>query len=359
MKNRIHSRLWLYFATVIFAVILITAIVTVFAVFALYQLGILTNSNGNLLVTFSFLLGISAVIGTAVSIVVGHKILNPITEFSNVAKRVAGSDFDVRVENKSNIKEITELTQNFNMMIQELSSIETLRNDFVVNVSHEFKTPIAAIEGYATLLQNKNLSEQDRDEYIQMIIESSRQLSSLSGNILALSKLENQEILPEKAKFRLDEQIRQAILLLESKWSAKNIDLQVELPNVNYVGNKKLLMQVWMNLIDNAIKFSHDNGTISIVLTEDDEAVTVKVSDTGSGMSDATQRHVFDKFYQGDTSRKAEGNGLGLALCNRIIELCEGRIMVRSKLGKGSSFTVTLPVESYITKKQVLSKSKI
>jgi len=285
------------------------------------------------------------IIGTAISFFVAGKILKPVTRFSEAANKVAKGDFSIRVKNSGSIQEIKDFEHNFNLMIQELGSIETLRNDFVSNISHEFKTPIAAIEGYTTLLQDDTLSDRERDEYTRMVIESARQLSTLSGNILSLSKLENQEVLLETNQFRLDEQIREAILLLENEWMNQNLELQLDLAKVTFVGDENLLIHVWKNLIDNAIKFSPPVGKIAIELYSAGDDIVAKFIDNGCGMPIDVQNHVFDKFYQGDTARKASGNGLGLPLAKRIIELHKGTIQLESKENKGTVFIVKLQQE--------------
>jgi len=337
-----RSRLWLYFALIVFAIMTVTAIAMVVVAFWAFRLG-LWKHNGNPLTPVIFLLFISVLIGTSLSLFVARKILKPINNFSKAAREVANGNFDIQLDEISRIKEIQELNRNFNLMIRELSNTETLRVDFVTNVSHEFKTPLATIEGYATLLQSDEISDVERRDYTKMIITSSQQLSILTGNILKLSKLAHQEVLLDKEVFRLDEQIREAILLLENKWSAKNIVMDINLFKIKYTGKKDLLMQVWMNLIDNAIKFTPANGTINVNLAFKQEYLVITVSDSGCGMDEIVLRHIFDKFYQGDTARQSDGNGLGLALANRIVELSNGKIEVTSKVDSGSSFAVRLP----------------
>ncbi|MDD9146935.1 MULTISPECIES: HAMP domain-containing sensor histidine kinase [unclassified Sporolactobacillus] len=345
MKNKkAHTTLWLYFAIVVFLIMLVTAMIMTIIAFILLHFGYLNPSDRTPLIPISILMFMSIVIGTVISLFVGKKILKPITQFSKAAKQVAKGDFNIKLNETSHINEIHELTRNFNIMVHELSSIETLRNDFVVNVSHEFKTPITTIEGYATLLQDKTLSDKDKDEYIQMILESTRQLTTLCGNILILSKLENQGLVMDKQTFRLDEQIRQAILLLEPNWSKKNINFEIDLINMTYLGKEDLLMQVWINLLDNAIKFSKQDGTVNVSLIQDQGMIRVDISDNGIGMTEAVIHHIFDKFYQGNTTRSSSGNGLGLPLVKKIIELCDGRITVKSKYNEGTHFTVFLPL---------------
>ena len=336
------GRLWTYFVMIVFGIMFSTSIIIAFLAVTLYRMGRLSPEGGNFLTIIFFFLTISVFVGTAISIFVARRILKPIAKFSRAAAEVAKGNFDIRLDETESIEEIQELSRNFNLMTRELSSIETLRNDFVVNVSHEFKTPIAAIEGYATLLQDESLPQTDRRDYIRMIVDSARQLANLSENILRLSKLENQEVLVEKNEFRLDEQIRQAVLLLEPEWSRKNLNLQIDLQKSLYVGDEHLLWQIWINLLGNAVKFTPEGCDIAVKLYRNPTAVVVRIHDTGCGMTDEVRRHIFDKFYQGDTARKADGNGLGLALVKRIVELCDGSVEVQSKPGEGSIFTVSL-----------------
>lgn len=232
---------------------------------------------------------------------------------------------------------------NFNKMVKELNSIETLQSDFIQNVSHEIKTPLAAIEGYAALLSASTRDEQNK-LYAEQILKSSRQLSTLTGNILKLSKLENQSIISEKKTFSLDEQIRQAVLSLEPIWSAKNIDIDLNLPEISFYGNEDLIFQIWTNLISNGIKFTPSGGLVSVKMTAEDSFVNVVVADNGIGMTEEVQKHIFDKFYQAEGSRSMEGNGLGLTLVKKILSLCDGTIEVTSQPDLGSKFTVKLPV---------------
>jgi len=269
--------------------------------------------------------------------------LKPILKLSSATKEVAKGNFDVQVENNSD-DEVGQLTKNFNKMIRELKSIEYLRKDFINSVSHEFKTPIASIQGFAKLLQKGNLSKEEEQEYADIIVEETTRLSKLSSNILRLSSLENQEMLEKKTVFSLDEQIRKIILLLEHKWSNKNIDFDIELDEIQYHGDEELLQQVWINLLDNAIKFSNTNSSIIVRLYRTASAAKLEISDTGIGMSEETMLRIFERFYQGDKAHSYDGNGLGLSLVKRILDLCNGSIHVKSKLHEGSTFTVELPV---------------
>lgn len=345
MKKSIFKSLWWYFVSLVFLIILSSLLIMVPLAFLYIHF---TNTTQHGKVPFSPILVIvmlSLVIGSIITIMVGKKILSPITIFSNAAKEIAKGNFEIELNESHRINEISEMAHHFNIMAQELRSIETLRNDFVVNVSHEFKTPIASIEGYATLLQDKTITEEEHDEYTAMIIGSARQLSMLSGNILKISKLENQEVISEKREYRLDEQLRQAILLLETMWEPKQMTLNIELKKVRYYGNEELMMQVWLNLLGNAIKFTQEGGEISVHLVPQHDYISIIISDNGIGMEKNVKKHIFEKFYQGDHARSAEGNGLGLSLVSRIINLCGGTIEVESELGEGSTFTVMLPID--------------
>lgn len=341
MKKK-SGRLWSYFVLIVFVIMIVTAFIMMGVAGFLYRLGHLKMGDGNPLLVIGFLLLISVLIGTVISLVVARKILKPVTNFSKAAEEVSRGNFHIRLDEADYIAEIRELSHNFNLMVKELSSIETLRNDFLVNVSHEFKTPIASIEGYAMLLQENDLPVAEREEYTRIIIDSARQLATLSGNILNLSKLENQELVNDQNPFRLDEQIRQAVLMLEPEWSRKELDLQIDLEKVVYLGNENLLWQVWTNLLGNAVKFTPQSGKIEIALHESDTQVVARITDTGCGMSKDVQKRIFDKFFQGDSTRKSDGNGLGLALVKRILVLCAGKITVKSTQGKGSIFAVIL-----------------
>lgn len=342
LNKKPHSKLWLQFAGLVFATVLIVFIVIALLWFMLFELNIIDIDPRDRPIPILLLALGSLLLGTVIALYVGKLIVRPIQNIGNAFDELSQGNFDVKVSEDEKIMEIREMAQRFNAMTYDLSHIETLRSDFVANVSHEFKTPIASIEGYATLLQNHNLSPEKYDRYVEKILENSHRLANLSGNILMLSKLENQEMILGKTEYRLDEQIRKCILLLENKWSAKNIEFDLELPRQIYYGSESLLEQVWSNILDNAIKHSPVGGEIRINMQQTDSMLTVSITDHGDGMTDEIQKHIFEKFYQGDSSRKAEGNGLGLALVKRIIELCKGNIEVKSSPGNGSTFFITL-----------------
>lgn len=343
MTKKKHSKLWLYFSGIVFATLMAAFLIILILWVILFNFGIISINPANKHMPLVFAFAGSILIGAIIALFVGRLIIKPVQNINNAFGELSKGNFDVRVPDNERITEINEMAKCFNSMAYDLSHIETLRNDFVVNVSHEFKTPIASIEGYATLLQDAGLSDEKRMRYTEKILDNSKNLSYLLTNILVLSKLENQEMVHNKKEYRLDEQLRRAVLLLEDKWSKKNIDFDINLPKCRYFGNEQLLNQVWYNLIDNAIKYSADNGNIKISLAFDNSQAIVSIFDNGCGMSDEVQKHIFEKFYQGDSSRKSEGNGLGLALVKRIVNLCNGEISVQSKIHSGTEFQVTLP----------------
>ncbi len=286
----------------------------------------------------------SIMLGTIITTFVGRTMLQPIHDLSMATSEVARGNFSVRVrENGSD--EYGTLQRNFNKMAQELSGIETLRGDFISNVSHEFKTPLASIQGFAKLLQNPTLSMEDRDEYTQIIIDETSRLSKLSSNILNLTKLENQTTIGKKKRFHIDEQIRKIILMLEPEWSKKDIDMDIDLEDIIYVGNEDLMGQIWQNIINNAIKFTPQEGQIKVTLFRGEMGIVAKIWDNGPQIPADKKDKIFEKFYQGDRSRATEGNGLGLALVKRIVDLADGKISVDNPFEGGVVFTVELPYQ--------------
>ena len=277
-----------------------------------------------------WLLIFNTLIAGLITSFINAKLLEPITRLSKAMKEVSQGDFEQHLETNSRIAEVGESYQSFNVMTKELRATEVLQMDFVSDVSHEFKTPINAIEGYTMLLQGEELSP-DQEEYVEKILFNTQRLSGLVGNILLLSKLENQNIPMKKTEYRLDEQIRQAFLSLETKWTEKEIGFQVELEEVKYTGNEGLFMHIWINLLDNAIKFSPSKGTITMFLKQEQDSVKFILEDEGPGIEDDVKSRIFDKFYQVDGSHKAEGNGLGLALVKRIVDSAGGTIKAENR----------------------------
>lgn len=290
---------------------------------------------------FIWLILFSVIIGVTVSIVINIILLRPVVKLSKAMKSVASGDFSIRLKSDVRIREIQDSYESFNLMVRELEATETLQTDFVANVSHEFKTPINAIEGYATLLQDGNTGMQQG--YVERILLNTRRLSTLVGNILLLSKVSNHAIPIARTTYRVDEQIRQAILLLEPQWTERNVDFDVDLEELTWSGPENLMHHVWSNLIGNAIKFGPRDGLIKIELKMLDGKIVFSVEDHGPGVPEAECQRIFHKFYQLDSSHKQEGNGLGLALAKQIVDGCNGEISVENITG-GCVFRVILPV---------------
>ncbi len=288
----------------------------------------------------------SVLLGTLLSIVVSKLVLRPLDDMILATQEVAKGNFNVEVPIRYEKNQFTHLIKSFNAMTRELSGIEIFRNDFINNFSHEFKTPLSTIRGFARELKNPELSDAERSEYIEIIISACDRLTEMSSSVLLLSKLENQQFITGKATVDLAEQLRDSIILLENLWAKKNVELKIELDEITYSCDSESLSHVWQNLLSNAIKYCPINGgVIEISCKESEEFVIVSIADNGIGMSPETMSHIFEKFYQGDTSHKAEGNGLGLALAARIVELYGGRIEVESTPNVGSRFRVLLPKE--------------
>lgn len=293
---------------------------------------------------FVWALVFSGTIGVAVTNHMTKMLIDPIAKLRSAMREVADGDFKVEAKCESRIQDVQDIYDSFNSMVRELSKTETLQTDFISDVSHEFKTPINAIEGYASLLEGEPSPEEQR-AYVEKILFNTRRLSALTGNILLLSKLSNQSILPQKTQFRLDEQIRQAIVALEQKWSEKELGFEVELAETPFFGYESLLPHVWTNLIGNAVKFSPKGGEIRIKMMRTEGAVAFTIEDDGPGIVPGDEEHIFTKFYQSESSHGMEGNGLGLALVRQIVEMSGGSVDVQNLEVGGCRFTVRLPLE--------------
>lgn len=269
-----------------------------------------------------------------------------VVEIINGLEEVAHGNFNVQLDLKKS-GPLEDVFKNFNTMVNELKQISTLSEDFINNFSHEFKTPITSINGFASLLKDPNISEEDKKMYIDIIYNESEKLASLANSTLLMSKLENQNIIFNKNYYLLDEQIKECIILLSPQWNEKNIEFHIQLDECNFYGNKDLMDHIWINLINNAIKYTPENGNISVKLINDDN-INVIISDDGMGMDEDTKAHIFDKYFQGDLSRSMKGLGLGLSIVKRIVELSRGNIYVTSKLNEGTTFKIVLPKEEKI-----------
>lgn len=340
-------KLYLKLVALIFLMILATYLILMF-VFMLFESLDYVNVTspfrmGPITLVVIFMIG-SLILGLILAFFASKMFLRSINTLSDGMKKVSKGDFSVKIENKDEDSEMGELIANFNKMVKDLGQVEMLKKDFISNVSHEFKTPLATIQGYSVLLQDKNLSQEERDSYVKYIVNATKQLSELTSNILKLSKLENSSGNIVKTRFDVSEQIRQAILFLETQWSIKNLDLDIDLAYAEMLADADLLMQVWLNIIGNAIKFSDYAGKIIIKGEQSSGYYTVTVTDYGCGMNESTLKRVFEKFYQGDNSHSKEGNGLGLALVKKILDVSGGSIKAESKEGYGSTFTISVPV---------------
>ena len=286
----------------------------------------------------------SIVVGGAITKFITRFFIDPITQLGKAMKEVADGNFQVTAQCRSRLKDVNDIYDSFNLMVKELAATETLQTDFISNVSHEFKTPINAIEGYASLLQDHQQSQDEQDAYIEKILFNTHRLSTLTGNILLLSKINNQSIHPQRTVFRLDEQVRQAIVALEQKWTEKDIDFDVELDKISYSGYESLLLHVWSNLIDNAIKFDPQGGMIALRLRQAEGTAVFTIDDNGPGVAPEEQERIFHKFYQSDNSHVMDGNGLGLPMVKKIVEFSGGTVTLENLPEAGCRFTVRLPL---------------
>lgn len=270
----------------------------------------------------------------------------PVKKILDATEKITNGDFSARIEENrftSTHNEFDTIIENLNKMADELGSIETLRTDFISNVSHELKTPLATMQNYATLLKAPDLSEEKRQEYATAIMNSTKRLSDLITNILKLNKLENQQIFPEFKEYNLGEQLCECLLNFESIWEQKNIEIETDIAeDVVVYSDPELLSLVWNNLLSNAFKFTDNGGIVSVSLVSDEDYISVCIKDTGCGMTKTTGEHIFDKFYQGETSHSIQGNGLGLALVKRVVDITKAEISVQSEVGVGSTFTVRM-----------------
>jgi signal transduction histidine kinase len=340
--NRLKS-LNIVMVLYVFIIMVFAGLLTSLFLVLVYSTGMLPPSVLPPILPPLIALFVSSVIGTSISALASERVLKPVNQLIAATDLVATGDFSARVDESEGDWEMAKLLRNFNHMAEELGSIELLRDDFIDSFSHELKTPIVSIRGFAKQLQNEGLAPEKRKEYADIIVRESERLASLSANILLLAQYEHQQIVTGREEYELDEQIRNCVILLERQWSAKNIEMNLDLAPLRIYANPEMLSQLWINLLDNAIKYSNNKGHVSIACAEAAGGIQVEIGDDGEGMDESTMRHAFDKFYQGEASRASQGYGLGLSIVKRIVELCRGTIGVKSAEGKGTSFTVCLP----------------
>lgn len=328
-ENNIFS-LTVFFTLLVFVIFIVTMLIIGGIIFGLVKLGWwqpFVNLRLPVFVIFFFIASI--IIGTIVAILISNIPLKPINRLVWGLKRLSNGEYNTKID-LGNYSVLKELTDSFNSLAEELKDTEMLRSDFINNFSHEFKTPIVSIRGFAKLLQKDDLTPSQRQEYLDVIVEESTRLSTMATNVLNLTKVENQAILTDISKYNLSEQIRNCILLLEKKWSQKNITVEADFPEYMINANEEMLKQVWINIIDNAIKFSYQYGEIKVMIEELTDDYLITIINHGEIISKEDQQKIFNKFYQADTSHASEGTGVGLAIVKKIIELHHGIVGVKS-----------------------------
>ncbi|MBQ9468755.1 MAG: HAMP domain-containing histidine kinase [Clostridia bacterium] len=343
-----RKSLTLLFAGLTYIILLAIAAVVAGLIYALAETGVLEKLTQKLLVggAVALLTGVSLVIGAGITYFLGRMMMKPMNHIINTMNALASGNFKARLKLKGPLAShptVREVTDSFNDMAAELEHTEILRTDFVNDFSHEFKTPIVSIAGFAKLLKRSDLSEEQKAEYTDIIVEESMRLSSLATSVLNLSKIENQTILTGQTEFNLAEQIRGCILLFEEKWTLKELELDLSFDEIRVEANEELLKQVWINLLDNAVKFADAHGTVGVSLHRDGDTACVAVSNTGSTIPEEERERIFGKFYQIDRSRSSSGYGVGLALVKKIVVLHGGTVSASSDDTK-TTFTVLLPV---------------
>ena len=349
-KHKTRYSLTIVFALLTFGILAVSVLLAAVLSYVLTRFGILpieTDLFPESLQLLIFMSVISVIVGTGLSMLAVRIPLAPINWLISQMNRLADGDFQARVHFKKPISMIPaflEVEESFNKMAQELGDTELLRQDFINNFSHEFKTPIVSIAGFGKLLQRADLDEAQRKEYIDAIVEESARLSSMATNVLKLTKVENQTILTGVTEYNLSEQLRSAVLLLENDWTAKHIELDMEFPEVSIQANEALMKEVFINLLHNAVKFSPEYGPLQVRIIQEQDAVRVTIANSGE-IPEADLKRIFQKFYQADRSHGSAGNGVGLAIVKKIVELHQGTVEAESK-GGAVIFTVTLPREA-------------
>lgn len=348
-KREQRFSLTILLGAVVFVVLVVALTLAGALLYILVRTGIFDalSSDGeiNLVELLLIMCATSLIIGFAITVLLGKFPLKPINKLVNGMNSLASGNFDTRLEFKGALATngtFSEIAESFNKMAEDLQNTELLRGDFINNFSHEFKTPIVSISGFAEMLESAELSDAEREQYIHAIKEESRRLASMATNVLELTKVENQSILTDLSRFNVSEQIRSCFLLLEGKWSLKNIDFNMEFDEHFINGNEEMLKQTWINLLDNAIKFVNEGGEIGVRIIPEGRSLRFDIMNSGETIPEEKQKYIFNKFYQADESHSAKGNGIGLAIVKRIVELHKGSIEMKSE-NSLTVFTVRLP----------------
>jgi len=337
--------------------LIVSIFVIITSVYALIAMTLLLTYHGDLfeienmfhagrfgmLITIVIFFVVSAGIGLMVFYRFNQLFLKPLNELSTALKQVEKGNYDVEVSTDVRVRELYRLMKGFNRMTKEISSVELLKKDFISYFSHEFKTPITSIRGFSRQIKERELDPEKQKEYIDIIYRESDRLIKMSSNVLILTKLEHQTTLTDTKVFSLDEQLRRTLLVLEKQWTEKDLELELEMDEIEIDSNEGMIKQIWVNVISNAINYSYHGGRLKIECRKDGEFVKVRIRDYGTGMPDRVRERIFEKFYQGDASHGSSGNGLGMPIVKRIIDLCGGKIVIKSQLKKGTVVIVYLP----------------
>ena len=335
MRRKISAMLTLQ---TFFVVLIVIVIATALAL--MYRIVI---TDMHMIGVLSMLVPI-VVLVTLVNFLFTRYIYRYLDKISDAMQKVADGDYTVRLDAEKD-QPFRELYRNFNTMAEELGGVEMLKNDFINGYAHELRTPITSINGFAEMLLNDDgtLSREEKRSYLEIIASESRRLADLAGNSLLMSRLDTQKIIPDKKPFSLDEQLRRCSILLSGQWTEKELDMTMDLDEAVYVGDYDLMQHLWINLLTNAVKYTPKGGSIAVTLKNEEKFIAVSVADTGKGIPPEDRERIFDKYYQTDKSHSKRGLGLGLAICKRIVQLCNGTLEVESEVGVGSTFTVRLP----------------
>ncbi len=349
MNNKANRlALALLISSIVFITNVIVMLLTILLIYLFANFGIIKTIGNQVLLSgiLKFFFFLSLIIGFLLAYLAGRITLNPLKQIIDKLDSLASGDFTVRLHFDKLIRKhpsFKQMENSFNEAAQELEHTEMLRSDFINNFSHEFKTPIVSIAGFAKLLRKGNLSEKEKEEYLEAIEEESLRLSDMANNVLNLTRVENQTILTNIKEFNLSEQIRGAVLLLEEKWTSKNINMDLQFEEYNIKANEELLKQVWINLLDNAIKFSYENDTVTINIDQKETNFIIAITNHGKDIPKESIGRIFNKFYQADESHSSYGNGIGLAVVKKICQLHNGKVSVTSA-NNTTTFYVTLPI---------------